>query len=162
MWTEAGSPLLVHSEALRASYSKCLPLLTSGWLAPIGLSYYTFKLLSYVLDVYWGKMRAEKDWTAVAELPWVQAVLERFQRSVLIAVVAMERNGEGGGDALPGVVDRQVSQQAGMAPAEPRVPRLDGGRAALSRVEQLQVQGRRESGVVEHRLGRPHRVWLVR
>jgi alginate O-acetyltransferase complex protein AlgI len=35
-------------------------------LMPLGISYYTFKLVSYVLDVYWGKVRAERDLAAVA------------------------------------------------------------------------------------------------
>lgn len=29
------------------------------WMMPLGLSYYTFKLISYVLDIYWGKMTPE-------------------------------------------------------------------------------------------------------
>lgn len=31
------------------------------WLVPLGISYYTFKLLSYVIDVYWEKRKAESD-----------------------------------------------------------------------------------------------------
>ncbi len=31
------------------------------WLTPLGISYYTFKLVSYVLDVFWGKQPAERD-----------------------------------------------------------------------------------------------------
>src|SRR5262245_6448882 len=31
---------------------------------PLGISYYTFKLLSYVIDVYWGKQRAERNLVA--------------------------------------------------------------------------------------------------
>ena len=30
-------------------------------LIPLGISYYTFKLISYVIDVYWGKIPAERD-----------------------------------------------------------------------------------------------------
>jgi alginate O-acetyltransferase complex protein AlgI len=30
----------------------------SSWIMPLGLSYYTFKLISYVVDVQWGKMKA--------------------------------------------------------------------------------------------------------
>ena len=33
---------------------------------PLGISYYTFKLISYVLDVYWGKMAAERNFAALA------------------------------------------------------------------------------------------------
>lgn len=46
-----------------------LPVLNSpGFklLMPIGISYYTFKLIGYILDVYWGKIQAEKDFTAFA------------------------------------------------------------------------------------------------
>jgi alginate O-acetyltransferase complex protein AlgI len=43
-------------------FFKALPLLPhTGWarlVMPLGLSYYSFKLISYVLDVYWGKLRA--------------------------------------------------------------------------------------------------------
>lgn len=31
----------------------------AGLIMPLGISYYTFKLLSYVLDVHWGKLPAE-------------------------------------------------------------------------------------------------------
>ena len=33
-------------------------------LVPLGISYYTFKLVGYVVDVYWEKIRAEKDFVA--------------------------------------------------------------------------------------------------
>jgi alginate O-acetyltransferase complex protein AlgI len=36
---------------------------------PLGISYYTFKLLSYVVDVYWGKLEAERDLVAFALYP---------------------------------------------------------------------------------------------
>jgi alginate O-acetyltransferase complex protein AlgI len=43
---------------------KAGPLLPAGWrenlLMPLGLSFYTFKLIAYVIDVYWGKTTAEK------------------------------------------------------------------------------------------------------
>jgi hypothetical protein len=35
-------------------------------LAPIGISYYTFKLVSYVLDVYWGRLEASHGFVQVA------------------------------------------------------------------------------------------------
>lgn len=35
-------------------------------LVPLGISYYTFKVVSYLLDVYWRKMEAEKDFIAFA------------------------------------------------------------------------------------------------
>jgi alginate O-acetyltransferase complex protein AlgI len=37
-----------------------------GIAAPIGISYYTFKLVSYVVDVHWGRIPAEKSFTRVA------------------------------------------------------------------------------------------------
>lgn len=33
-------------------------------LVPLGISYYTFKLVSYVVDIYWDKIPAENDFTA--------------------------------------------------------------------------------------------------
>lgn len=33
----------------------------SDWIMPLGLSYYTFKLIAYVLDVHWGKIKPEPD-----------------------------------------------------------------------------------------------------
>lgn len=33
---------------------------------PLGLSYYTFRLISYLLDVYWGTLRAERDFVPFA------------------------------------------------------------------------------------------------
>jgi len=40
--------------------------LTTSLVVPLGISYYTFKLISYALDVYWGKIRAERDFAALA------------------------------------------------------------------------------------------------
>ena len=39
---------------------------TSSLAVPLGISYYTFKLISYVLDVYWGKIKAERNFEALA------------------------------------------------------------------------------------------------
>ena len=33
---------------------------------PIGISFYTFQTMSYVIDVYWGKVKAQKDFIAFA------------------------------------------------------------------------------------------------
>ncbi len=45
--------------------------------APIGLSYYTFKLMSYVIDVYWGKIKPARSITqfaaAIAFFPQIVA-----------------------------------------------------------------------------------------
>jgi alginate O-acetyltransferase complex protein AlgI len=45
--------------------------------APLGLSYYTFKLMSYVIDVYWGKIEPTRDFTgfatAIAFFPQITA-----------------------------------------------------------------------------------------
>jgi alginate O-acetyltransferase complex protein AlgI len=55
----------------------------SDWLVPLGISYYTFKLVSYVLDVFWGKQRAERDLIALASyaLFFPQIVAGPIQRS---------------------------------------------------------------------------------
>jgi alginate O-acetyltransferase complex protein AlgI len=37
-----------------------------SWLVPLGISYYTFKLLSYVIDVYWEQRPAERDFIGLA------------------------------------------------------------------------------------------------
>ncbi|MFI5360600.1 MAG: MBOAT family O-acyltransferase [Elusimicrobiota bacterium] len=37
-----------------------------NWLVPVGISYYTFKLISYVVDVYWGKIPPERDFVSFA------------------------------------------------------------------------------------------------
>jgi alginate O-acetyltransferase complex protein AlgI len=53
------------------------------WLAPLGISYYTFKLVSYVLDVFWGKQSAERDPIAFASYAvfFPQIVAGPIQRS---------------------------------------------------------------------------------
>ena len=38
----------------------------ASWVMPLGLSYYTFKLIGYVLDVYWGKIKPENRIVAFA------------------------------------------------------------------------------------------------
>lgn len=42
------------------------PGFVQNLVVPLGVSYYTFKLVSYVLDVYWGKMPAERNFSALA------------------------------------------------------------------------------------------------
>lgn len=37
-----------------------------AFAVPVGISYYTFKLISYVVDVHWGKIRTEHDFFALA------------------------------------------------------------------------------------------------
>ncbi len=37
-----------------------------GVLIPLGISYYTFRLISYVLDVYWGNLEAERSFVPFA------------------------------------------------------------------------------------------------
>jgi alginate O-acetyltransferase complex protein AlgI len=37
-----------------------------SYIAPLGVSYYTFRLISYVVDVYWQRARAERDWIRFA------------------------------------------------------------------------------------------------
>lgn len=52
-------------------YFGALAALTGSrrWLAlavPVGISYYTFKLMSYVIDVHWGKLEAQRSVVALA------------------------------------------------------------------------------------------------
>jgi alginate O-acetyltransferase complex protein AlgI len=49
------------------AFLKCLPLFGTGTiLVPLGLSYYFFKLLCYLLDVYWDKVPCERNFLNVA------------------------------------------------------------------------------------------------
>lgn len=38
----------------------------TAWIVPLGLSYFLFKMLGYVLDVYWGKVERRRDFVSVA------------------------------------------------------------------------------------------------
>jgi D-alanyl-lipoteichoic acid acyltransferase DltB (MBOAT superfamily) len=53
------------------------------WIAPLGVSYYTFKLVSYVLDVLWRKQSAERNLVAFASYAifFPQIVAGPIQRS---------------------------------------------------------------------------------
>lgn len=57
-----------------------LPLLT--WLLPVGLSFHTFQSLSYVIEVYRGKQKAEKDLLVYSlyVLFWPQLVAGPIER----------------------------------------------------------------------------------
>jgi alginate O-acetyltransferase complex protein AlgI len=49
------------------AFLKCLPLFAQeSFLVPLGLSYYFFKLISYLLDVYWGKVPCQRNFLHVA------------------------------------------------------------------------------------------------
>jgi len=41
-------------------FLKAMPLFQHGWLLPLGISYYTFKLAGYLIDIYWGGMEPEQ------------------------------------------------------------------------------------------------------
>jgi alginate O-acetyltransferase complex protein AlgI len=57
---------LVALLALFKSAAFLRPILHHDLLMPLGISYYTFKLISYVVDVYWGTMAAETNFLAFA------------------------------------------------------------------------------------------------
>jgi D-alanyl-lipoteichoic acid acyltransferase DltB (MBOAT superfamily) len=63
IWLVAG---LVGLLAIFKSAGFLRGILHYGLLMPLGLSYYTFKLISYVLDVYWRTMPAESDFLRFA------------------------------------------------------------------------------------------------
>jgi alginate O-acetyltransferase complex protein AlgI len=64
--SKAGSALLATSVSALVLYISFFKL-RSVWATgdsvavPLGISYYTFRLISYVVDVYWGKIEAERD-----------------------------------------------------------------------------------------------------
>ena len=54
-----------------------------SWLVPLGISYYTFKLISYLVDVYWGQRTAERSFIALASYAtfFPQIIAGPIQRS---------------------------------------------------------------------------------
>jgi len=54
-----------------------------GWLLPLGLSYYSFKLISYVIEVYWDEDSVERDLTLFLSYPafFPQIISGPIQRS---------------------------------------------------------------------------------
>ncbi len=49
---------------IRAAAGISLPLLNVA--LPIGISFYTFQLVSYIMDVYWGKVKAQRNLISLA------------------------------------------------------------------------------------------------
>jgi D-alanyl-lipoteichoic acid acyltransferase DltB (MBOAT superfamily) len=41
-------------------FFKSVPLMRLGWLIPLGVSYYTFKLAGYLIDTHWGVVEPER------------------------------------------------------------------------------------------------------
>jgi alginate O-acetyltransferase complex protein AlgI len=61
---KGGYKVLILSVCLLILYLcffKIRGLLENSILVPLGVSYYTFRLLSYLLDIHWGKIKAERD-----------------------------------------------------------------------------------------------------
>lgn len=44
----------------------CLPLPGLNWAVPVGISFFTFQAVGYVVDVYYGRQRAERSFVAFA------------------------------------------------------------------------------------------------
>jgi D-alanyl-lipoteichoic acid acyltransferase DltB (MBOAT superfamily) len=54
-------PHLLNALPWRSSFSGA-----ALFIAPLGLSYYVFRLIGYLLDVYWGKLPAERNFARLA------------------------------------------------------------------------------------------------
>jgi len=58
--------IVVSMLVLYLCFFKIKGLLENSILVPLGVSYYTFRLLSYVLDIYWEKIVAERNFVRFA------------------------------------------------------------------------------------------------
>ncbi len=61
----SGLPIFTHRNLLIFGNEMTLQSVIRKYLLPIGMSYYTLQVISYLLDVYWGRMEAEQDYWKV-------------------------------------------------------------------------------------------------
>ena len=54
--------LLEQAESLVRLFSVRASVGRVNWIAPLGVSFYTFQATGYLVDVYWGNCAAEKNW----------------------------------------------------------------------------------------------------
>ena len=54
--------LLEQAEGLARLFSGSASVGRVNWVAPLGISFYTFQATGYLVDVYWGNCAAEKNW----------------------------------------------------------------------------------------------------
>ena len=61
----SGLPIFTDRNLLIFGNEMSLQSVIKKYLIPIGMSYYTLQVISYLLDVYWGRMEAEQDYWKV-------------------------------------------------------------------------------------------------
>jgi alginate O-acetyltransferase complex protein AlgI len=77
----------------------------AGLLIPLGLSYYTFRLISYLLDVYWERLPAQRDFVPFAAYVafFPQMIAGPIQRASSFLPQLEDRNNTPDGRILEGV-----------------------------------------------------------
>ncbi len=114
-----------------------------GWVLPVGVSFYTFQIMGYVIDVYRGRIKAERDWLDyqlfVAFFPQLVAGPIERAKNLLTQVklprqVTWQGLSEGSWLLLLGFFKKVVVAD-NLAPyvfkLKPALPILSGGEAAL-------------------------------
>lgn len=61
----SGLSIFTHGNIFIFGNEMTLQSVIKKYLLPIGMSYYTLQVVSYLLDVYWGRMEAEQDYWKV-------------------------------------------------------------------------------------------------
>lgn len=80
---KAISPLRGLLEERQSAPEGLVGFLSAYSILPLGISYYTFKLISYLVDIHWGKLRAERSFLHFATYAvfFPQIVAGPIQRS---------------------------------------------------------------------------------
>ena len=61
----SGLPIFAETNLMIFGSEMTIQGAIKKYLLPIGMSYYTLQVISYLLDVYWGRMAAEKNYGKV-------------------------------------------------------------------------------------------------